>query len=911
MIMPIVYQQSAYGDSTSSNSVNLSKNGNSGDPQIAVSGNNLYVVWISWLREGTGIFLSKSTDGGTSFSDPVNVSNTGSKPRIAVSGNNVYIVWDDESTGRANVFFSRSTDGGKTFDSAISVSKDIKFSEITRSIEPQITVSGNNVYVSWVVYDYSWSAIFFAKSTDSGKTFSAPKNLSKNNEGSAGNPEMATTGNTIYITWLLYQTAKSGRYEGGSYQDVYFAVSKDAGSSFNKPIILTNHDAASPTQDVALSDNNFYVVWFHSLAFESGTPLNSGMFLATSSDHGTSFRDVINLSDSKSWGSGLPRISASDNNVYVVWQTIHGAYGVFFVTSIDGGKTFSKPINLNPITRQVSPYESAAVASVASSGNNVFVAWRDASPDGNFETFLAASNNRGFTFGKVINLSNNAGDTASDPQIAVSGDNVYLVWTDSIPAASDVFFTAVSVRELTLKTTDKVGTLPELPTLEGYNFEIWSHPWENSMYGLSVSVYGKICGEPVPPEGSQLMLEHHYTRPDGSEIIMMPGSSGWVYTMEPRVWCNTIAVGGDYLNMTGTWNVYVVAKWPSEDVMQEVRSNTVNIVVNKPVFTSDKIEKISVEKIAEVSHANGSAPWFSLLDWSPNGDFIVITYHDYSEQRDTLGGSLAIMSPDAEEVKKIVLPIKFESIITARISPSNDHILIGGSYYKDDNSRTGLFVYNIQTGTITQITNGSDYQYSGYADWTAGENIVYVDRVFDEITHESEGTTIWLVDPDGSKRVLYTGSEQLGEMDVSPDGRRIVFVKPLYPFKPTSELTVFDMEKKEFRTVLESDGLASPRWSPNSELIIYNVYGTSKPGGSTLKIASVDGTLKEYLYGGVYNAPHNSLVSPDGSFILFDLDNNQLAKMELMKPIPEFPINLMAITAIGLIGVLVAIRFKK
>ena len=51
------------------------------------------------------------------------------------------------------------------------------------------------------------------------------------------------------------------------------------------------------------------------------------------------------------------------------------------------------------------------------------------SPAGNFDIFFAASNNNGKSFGIPINLSNNPGFSLN-PQIATSGNNVYVTWED-------------------------------------------------------------------------------------------------------------------------------------------------------------------------------------------------------------------------------------------------------------------------------------------------------------------------------------------------------------------------------------------------------------------------------------------------------------------------------------------------
>ena len=54
------------------------------------------------------------------------------------------------------------------------------------------------------------------------------------------------------------------------------------------------------------------------------------------------------------------------------------------------------------------------------------------------DIFFAVSNNNGISFGTPINLSNNTGGSF-DPQIAASGNNVYVTWTDNTSGNDDIF----------------------------------------------------------------------------------------------------------------------------------------------------------------------------------------------------------------------------------------------------------------------------------------------------------------------------------------------------------------------------------------------------------------------------------------------------------------------------------------
>ena len=108
---------------------NLSNNrGDSEDPRIAASDKNVYAVWQDNTPGNSEIFFAASSDSGTSFTTAVNLSNTSQDsiaPQIAVSGSNVYVVWVEKvSSSNWEVFFRRSTNGGASFDPAINLSNN-------------------------------------------------------------------------------------------------------------------------------------------------------------------------------------------------------------------------------------------------------------------------------------------------------------------------------------------------------------------------------------------------------------------------------------------------------------------------------------------------------------------------------------------------------------------------------------------------------------------------------------------------------------------------------------------------------------------------------------------------------------------------------------------------------------------
>jgi hypothetical protein len=76
---------------------------------------------------------------------------------IATLGNNVYIAWWSNKTGNDEVMFKASTDGGKTFENKMNLSNSPK----SDSQDVQISAAGNNVYVSWWMYRYPQQVIMY------------------------------------------------------------------------------------------------------------------------------------------------------------------------------------------------------------------------------------------------------------------------------------------------------------------------------------------------------------------------------------------------------------------------------------------------------------------------------------------------------------------------------------------------------------------------------------------------------------------------------------------------------------------------------------------------------------------------------------------------------------------------------
>jgi hypothetical protein len=88
---------------------------------------------------------------------------------ISASGNDVYIVWTNNDTGHWGVFFAKSTDGGKTFKTSI-LSVPIGNGHVVNQ-NAEITSSRSSVFVTWWTNNTGTFQPVFRASIDNGDTF--------------------------------------------------------------------------------------------------------------------------------------------------------------------------------------------------------------------------------------------------------------------------------------------------------------------------------------------------------------------------------------------------------------------------------------------------------------------------------------------------------------------------------------------------------------------------------------------------------------------------------------------------------------------------------------------------------------------------------------------------------------------
>jgi hypothetical protein len=400
--------------------VNLTNNArDSVYAQVATHGNNVFVVWQEDppFRYSDGdnlvnyeILIKKSVDGGLTFGDEINLSNNpgfSEHPQIATSGNNVYVAWIDNSPSidsfpsedNKKIIFRKSTDGGNTFGETVTLS-NIPAAD---SFNQEMAAAGNKVYVVWQVTPLlpitdgnnietsnadtgDESSILLATSTDNGETFEEAKSLSNNAFKSY--PKVAAYGNNVYVVWNEGIIGDNANRENDSNNNssadsgIFLAKSFDSGRSFDDTIKLNANWNSVGESQVAATGDNVYVVW-------GGNPdekVAGNLFYTLSSDDGTTFSAATTLTEKNALNV---EVATDNNDVYIAWQGVldDGNEEIYIKKSLDAGATFTE-FNEN-ISKNEGVSECTSIA-ISEDSKEVYLAWED-SPARNHEILFARS----------------------------------------------------------------------------------------------------------------------------------------------------------------------------------------------------------------------------------------------------------------------------------------------------------------------------------------------------------------------------------------------------------------------------------------------------------------------------------------------------------------------------------------
>jgi hypothetical protein len=352
--------------------------------ELWVQNGTVYVIWSDGRLGYGGICLNYSTDGGDTWlaSDIRIDRNPGPSggaeyPLICGSGNTLYVAWFDYRNGvLPDIYFSRSVDDGATW-----LVSDIRLNHnpaaTAEARYQSLCCSGSRVYCAWEDDRNTKRDIFFQYSVDGGVTWQATdKRLDTDapGNGESGGVRLASGVNSVYAVW--YDTR-----DGNG--DIRFNRSTDGGATWQVSDTRLDSDGAGANAsfmpDLACVDSNVYVVWSDRRNVSAASN-HEDIYAAVSHDAGATWPagNIRLNTDAAGAGSAeAPRVRCSGGFVFVAWMDErNGAWpDIYLTASADSGDTWLASdlrVNTSPAAGAQAVYPN-----LWCSGSSVYVVWTD------------------------------------------------------------------------------------------------------------------------------------------------------------------------------------------------------------------------------------------------------------------------------------------------------------------------------------------------------------------------------------------------------------------------------------------------------------------------------------------------------------------------------------------------------
>jgi hypothetical protein len=324
---------------------------------ISVTFDSAGNLWRASVHDGF-VVVDKSSDLGKTFSAPVKVNKAQQKigadgearPKLAIGPEgNIYATWTEalKTPYAGYIWFAHSIDGGKSFEKPYIVHQDK--AEITHRFDSLNIASDGKITVTWIDKrdliiakaagkKYDGAAIYYAVSSDAGKSFAPEQKLADN---SCECCRIVTTNKPDGTTTVLWRHVFDGRERDHNIAEIPKAGAKPQlhRATFGRWKIdgCPHHGAA------IASGGDGKDWWGYHMAYFDGNDKKPGLYysrmdgIAWASSPAKKFGDSRNQAGHPALLSYGQKIG--EERVWLVWREIKdGSAKILGMHSEDGGR---------------------------------------------------------------------------------------------------------------------------------------------------------------------------------------------------------------------------------------------------------------------------------------------------------------------------------------------------------------------------------------------------------------------------------------------------------------------------------------------------------------------------------------------------------------------------------------------
>jgi hypothetical protein len=326
------------------------------DPAAAIDEKGaIGVVWADQARKD--IFFQRfSPDSRAELPAPVNVSNTPAifswLPKIVMTSGDpqaIYVLWQEiifsGGSHGGDILFARSTDGGRTFREPLNLSNDLAGSgkgRLTKDYWHNGSLAlaqgpEGTLYAAWTDYE---GALWVSRSTDHGGTFSPPVMIAgRGGKAPARGPSLAVDAQgVVYLAWTVGEEDAA---------DIHFSTSLDQGRSFLAPKIAHHSGGHADAPKIAVDQaGTVHLVYAESPQGPLQTYHIAYLRMRKGEER---FAPPMTLSPpppTRVESVSFPALAiGGKDQLFVLWEIFpaNRPNGLGFTYSRDGGQTFAAP----------------------------------------------------------------------------------------------------------------------------------------------------------------------------------------------------------------------------------------------------------------------------------------------------------------------------------------------------------------------------------------------------------------------------------------------------------------------------------------------------------------------------------------------------------------------------------------
>jgi hypothetical protein len=317
------------------------------DATVAIDGaGTVAVAWVDQRLQDV-LLQIYDRDGNPRFDAPVNVSRSSEifswLPRVAFIGEGsaeIAVLWQEivfsGGSHGGDIFFARSADGGQTFSQPLNLSNTLGGAgkgrlTVDRWENGSMALavgSRGQLYAAWTEYE---GRLLISRSTDAGQTFSAPLLVAGTSQLPTRAPALAIgPEGRVHLAWTVGEDPRA---------DIRVAISDDEAASFGPPRTVGQSAGHADAPGMLVdAQGTVHLVFAHSPEGPFG---RSELRYTRASGDELRFEEPRLLAE----GAGYPALALDgEQALYVLWERLPAgggrARGLGLARSTDGGESF-------------------------------------------------------------------------------------------------------------------------------------------------------------------------------------------------------------------------------------------------------------------------------------------------------------------------------------------------------------------------------------------------------------------------------------------------------------------------------------------------------------------------------------------------------------------------------------------